>query len=268
MKIAFIGGGNMGRAMINAIIRQELAVPEDITVADPRQESREALAVELGVTATESNVAAALSSDVVILAVKPQHLDEVMAGLSGQLCCDHLVISIIAGKKLSAIVDGLRHEAVIRVMPNTPAQIGLGMSVWTATDSVDVAQKETARRILTAMGDELYTPDEADLDKATAISGSGPAYFFLFMEALVDAAVKLGLSPEAARQMVIQTAVGSAEFAHQSEHELGELRRMVTSPGGTTAEALKIFDSRQFRETIDIAVKAAFDRAQELGAPN
>ncbi len=265
MKIAFIGGGNMGRAMINAIIHRELAAPEDITVADTRPESREALAVELGVITTESNVAAALSSEVIILAVKPQNLDEVMADLNGHLCGSHLVISIIAGKKLSALTAGLRHPAIIRVMPNTPAQIGLGMSVWTATEAVDVAQKETARRILTAMGEELFTPAEADLDLATAISGSGPAYFFLFMEAMVEAGVKLGLEPEAARQMVIQTAVGSAEYAHQSEHDLSELRRMVTSPGGTTAEALKVFETRQLREIVEAATAAAHRRALELG---
>ncbi|AKG54170.1 pyrroline-5-carboxylate reductase [Dehalogenimonas sp. WBC-2] len=265
MKIAFIGGGNMGRAMINAIIHQELSAPDDITVADTRAENREALAVELGVIATGSNVAAALSSDVVVLAVKPQHLDEVMADLSGQLCPTHLVISIIAGKRISTLVEGLKHDAVIRVMPNTPAQIGQGMSVWTATDAVDSAQRETARRIMTAMGDEVYTANESDLDKATAISGSGPGYFFLFMEAMVEAAVKLGLSPETARQLVIQTAVGSTEYARQSEHDLAELRCMVTSPGGTTAEALKVFESRQFRGIIENAVIAAHSRAVELG---
>lgn len=266
MKIAFIGGGNMGRAMINAIIRQELAVPVDITVADLRQESREALAVELGVMATSSNVAAALSSDVVVLAVKPQHLDDVMADLSGQLCATHLVMSIIAGKRVSTLVNGLQHNAIVRVMPNTPAQIGQGMSVWTATDAVDTAQRETARRILTAMGDEVYTADESDLDKATAISGSGPAYFFLFMEALVEAAAKIGLPVETARQLVVQTAIGSTEYARQSEHDLAELRRMVTSPGGTTAEAIKVFESRQFRDIIETAVTAAHARAVELGS--
>ena len=265
MKIAFIGGGNMGRAMINAIIRQQLAEPEDITVADVRAESREALAVELGVTTTDSNIAAAMSGDVIVLAVKPQNLDEVMADLKGQLCGSHLVVSIIAGKTLASLTAGLGHAAVIRVMPNTPAQIGLGMSVWTATEAVDAAQKETARRVLTAMGEEYFTPAEADLDLATAISGSGPAYFFLFMEALVAAAEKMGLEPVAARQLVIQTAVGAAEYAHQSEHDLNELRRMVTSPGGTTAEALRVFEDRQLREIVAEAAEAALKRARELG---
>lgn len=265
MKIAFIGAGNMARAMINAIIHQELAAPEEITVADARKESRDALAVELGVTAADSNLDAALRSDVIVLAVKPQNLDEVAADLSGRLCRDHLVISIIAGKKMAALTSGLNHHAVVRVMPNTPSQIGRGMSVWTATEEVDAAQKETARRVLTAMGDELYTTNETDLDRSTAISGSGPAYFFLFMEALVGAAEKLGLEPEAARQLVIQTAAGAAEYAHQSEHDLSDLRRMVASPGGTTAEALKIFESRQLRDIVEEAAAAAFRRAQELG---
>jgi pyrroline-5-carboxylate reductase len=265
MKIAFIGGGNMGRAMISAIIRLELSQPDDITVADVREESREALALELGVWATTSNIAAVKDAEVIILAIKPQNLTEVMADLAGQLDPSQLVISIIAGKKIKTLVEGLKHKTIVRVMPNTPAQIGAGMSVWTATEAVNEAQKATARKILTAMGEELFTSDEGDLDKATAISGSGPAYFFLFMEALVEAGVKLGFSPETAKKLVLQTAVGSSEYARRSGQELAELRRMVTSPGGTTAEALKVFEAGGFKELVEKAVAAAFRRSQELG---
>ena len=266
MKIAFIGGGNMGRAMISAIIGKGLAQPEDITVADVRLESREALALELGVFATDSNIAAVKDADVVILSIKPQNLAEVSAGLVGEVDSSQLVMSIIAGKRIKALVEGLKHQAIVRIMPNTPAQIGMGMSVWTATDAVTAEQKESARKILTAMGEEFFTSDEGDLDKATALSGSGPAYFFLFMEALVEAGIKMGFSPEVAKKLVLQTAAGSSEFARQSSTELAELRRMVTSPGGTTAEALKVFEADGFKELIDKAVAAALRRAQELGS--
>ena len=266
MKIAFIGGGNMGRAMISAIIGKGLAEPEEITVADVREESREAIVLDLGVFATPSNLAAAKDAEVIILAVKPQNLADVTPDLAGQLDSCQLVLSIIAGKKISALVEGLKHKAVVRVMPNTPAQIGKGMSVWTATEAVTADQKESARKILAAMGEELFTPDENDLDKATAISGSGPAYFFLFMEALVEAGVKLGFSPETAKKLVLQTAAGSAEYACLSGQELADLRRMVTSPGGTTAEALKVFEAGGFKELVDKAAAAALRRAKELGS--
>ncbi len=266
MKIAFVGGGNMGRAMISAIIDKGLAEPEDITVADVREESREALALELGVYATASNVAAVKDSDVVILAVKPQNFSEVAASLLGEIDPSQLVFSIIAGKQIKTLVEGLKHQAVVRVMPNTPAQIGMGMSVWTATDAVTADQKESARKILAAMGEELFTDDEGDLDKATALSGSGPAYFFLFMEALVEAGIKLAFSPEVAKKLVLQTGVGSTEFARQSSIELADLRKMVTSPGGTTAEALKVFEAGDFKGLVDKALAAALRRARELGS--
>ncbi|XUW99952.1 MAG: pyrroline-5-carboxylate reductase [Dehalogenimonas sp.] len=265
MKIAFIGGGNMGRAMISAIIDKELAEPEDITVADVKEESRESIVLDLGVFATSSNLAAIKDAEVIILAIKPQNLADVTADLAGKLDSCQLVLSIIAGKNISTLVNGFKHRAVVRVMPNTPAQIGRGMSVWTATEVVSPKQKESAQKILTAMGQELFTPDENDLDKATALSGSGPAYFFLFMEALVEAGIKMGLAPDVAKQLTIQTAVGSAEFARQSGKDLAELRQMVTSPGGTTAEALKMFEARNFKEIVNHAVVVALRRAKELG---
>ncbi len=265
MKIAFIGGGNMGRAMISAIIGKGLAEPEDIIVADVKEESRDAIVLNLGVFATPSNLAAAKDADVIILAIKPQNLADVTPDLAGQLDSSQLVLSIIAGKKISALVEGLKHEAVVRVMPNTPAQIGKGMSVWTATESVTSDQKESVKKILGAMGEEIFTPDENDLDKATALSGSGPAYFFLFMEALVESGVKIGFPEDVARKLVLQTATGSAEYACLSGRKLADLRKMVTSPGGTTAEALKVFESGDFKGLVDKAVAAALRRSKELG---
>lgn len=266
MKIAFIGGGNMGRAMISAIIGKGLAEPEDITVADVKEESREAIVLDLGVFATPSNLAAAKDADVIILAIKPQNMIDITSDLAGQIDSCQLVLSIIAGKKISALVDGLKHKAIVRVMPNTPAQIGKGMSVWTSTDAVTSDQKESARKILAAMGEELFTPDENDLDKATALSGSGPAYFFLFMEALVEAGVKMGFPEDVSRKLVMQTAMGSVEYACMSGRDLADLRKMVTSPGGTTAEALKVFETGDFKGLVDKAVAAALRRSKELGS--
>ena len=265
MKIAFIGGGNMGRAMISAIINKGLAEPQDITVADVREESREDIVLTLGVFATSSNLAAAKDAEVIILAIKPQNLTDITPDLAGKLDSCQLVLSIIAGKKISTLVEGLKHSSVVRVMPNTPAQIGKGMSVWTATEAVTADQKESTRRILAAMGEELFTPDEDDLDKATALSGSGPAYFFLFMEALVEAGVKIGFPEDVSRKLVLQTATGSAEYACLSGQGLADLCRMVTSPGGTTAEALKVFEVGDFKGLVDKAVAAALRRAKELG---
>ena len=266
MKIAFIGGGNMGRAMISAIVGKGLGEPEDIIVADVKEESREAIVLDLGVFATPSNLAAAKDAEIIILAIKPQNLIDVTSELAGQLDSSQLVLSIIAGKKISTLVEGLKHKAVVRVMPNTPAQIGKGMSVWTATEAVTPDQREATRKILTAMGEELFTPDENDLDKATALSGSGPAYFFLFMESLVESGVKMGFTEEVSRKLVLQTALGSAEYACMSGRDLAELRKMVTSPGGTTAEALKVFEAGDFKGLVDKAVVAALRRAKELGS--
>jgi pyrroline-5-carboxylate reductase len=175
------------------------------------------------------------------------------------------VLSIVAGAKIDTLSKGLKHGAVVRAMPNTPAQIGEGMSVWTATAEVTEQQKASAKAILGAMGKELYVDDESYLDMATAVSGSGPAYFFLMVEALVDAAVKIGLPRDIARELVLQTMLGSAKFIQQSGEEPAELRRKVTSPGGTTAEALLRLEKGRFSQLLIEAVKAAYDKAKRLG---
>ncbi len=265
MKVSFVGGGNMGEAIIAALITHRLAQPEDISVADAKPERQEYLAQRYGIFATGYNLEAIARSKVVILAIKPQQTDDVTCELKGHLQNDQLVLSIIAGRKLSALRQGLRHEAIVRAMPNTPAQIGQGMTVWTATDSTPAAHRADAEAILGTMGCAVYTSDEATLDAVTAISGSGPAYVFLFLESLIQAGRDIGLSPELARLLAFKTMLGSTEYAQQSDKTLTELIRNVTSPGGTTAAALKIFEGGDFSGLIKQAAMAAFQRAQELG---
>jgi pyrroline-5-carboxylate reductase len=265
MKIALIGGGNMGEAMLAAVLARGLAQPESISVSDVSHKRLEHLEKQYAVTVTPDNAEAIADKDVIILAVKPRNLAEVIAGLKDNLKPAQLILSIIAGAKISTIFLGLSHNAVVRAMPNTPARVGEGMSVWTATSDVTDPQKQTAKTILGAMGRELYVDDEAYLDMATAISGSGPAYFFLMVEALVDAAMEIGLPREMAQELVLQTMLGSGKFIRQSDEAPAALRKKVTSPGGTTAAALAQFEKGGFNEMVRRAVKAAYERAKELG---
>jgi len=264
MKIAFIGGGNMGRAMLTAILNKEITAPQDIAVSDKNEEVLKQLKQDLNVYISKENLEAASKGDVVVLAIKPQNLYAVMAELKGRLNTNKLVLSIIAGKSIDTLKRGLGHKNIVRAMPNTPAQIGMGMTVWMATEEVTKEQRASVSSILKAMGKELHVTDEQYIDMATAISGSGPAYVFLFMQSLIEAAVEMGLSPDVAQQLVLQTVGGSVEYADKSGKGLTHLRQMVTSPGGTTAEALKIFDRGRFPELVKQAVAAAYERAKQL----
>jgi len=265
MKIAFIGGGVMGEAMLAAVLDKGLNKPEDIWVSDISQARRKHLEQKYGVAVTGSNRQAVEMGDVVVLAIKPQNLAEVMTGLGGRLKSAQLVLSIIAGARIDTLSLGLKHGCIVRVMPNTPAQIGEGVSVWTATAEVTDQQRGWARAILGAMGKELYVDDEGYIDMATAVSGSGPAYFFLVVESLIDAAVEIGLPRDMARELVLQTMLGSGHFIQKSGKEPAELRRVVTSPGGTTAEALLHLEKGGFSQLLIEAVKAAYNKAKRLG---
>jgi pyrroline-5-carboxylate reductase len=265
MKITFIGGGTMGEAMVSAILNTGLAKPEAVQVSDVSQARRKHMEQKYGVAVMESNLEAISGKDIVILAIKPQDLAEVVTELGGQLKSSQLVLSIIAGARISTLSKGLKHNCIARVMPNTPAQIGEGMSVWTATPEVTEQQKGLVGAILGAMGRELYVDDEKYIDMATAVSGSGPAYFFLVVESLVDAAVEIGLPRDMARELVLQTMLGSGRLIQKSGEEPAELRRKVTSPGGTTAEALQQFEKEGFADLVKRAVKAAYDKARRLG---
>lgn len=264
LKIAFIGGGNMGEAMLAAILEQGLARHEEIRVSDIAESRRFALRQKYGVV-TGNNTEVVMGRDVIILAVKPKDAASVALDLAGKLRPDQLVLSIAAGVTVNNLCSGLDHRRVVRVMPNTPAQIGEGISVWTAAPEVTPRQREWTVAVLRTLGKELYVAEEKYIDMATAISGSGPAYFFYFMEALMHAGVEIGLPPEMARELVYRTALGAARYAEKSGKPLDVLRQMVTSPGGTTAAALSHLEEANFSEIVRKAVIAAYERAKTLG---
>ncbi len=265
MKVAFIGGGNMGGAMLAALLSQRLCVPEDISVCDIDESCRQHLVEKYGVSVACDSRLATGNGDVVVLAIKPKNLADAMAELNGQLKSTQLVLSIVAGARIDTLCQGMRHRHIVRCMPNTPGQISEGMSVWAATAQVTDEQKEWTSAILGAMGKEIYVADEKYLDMATAISGSGPAYFFLFAESLVEAAVNIGIPRDMAEELVLQTMLGSARLIQKSGKPPAELRRMVTSPGGTTAEALLQFEKSGFSQMVLQAVTAAYNKANQLG---
>lgn len=255
----------MGEAILAAVLNRGLSTPQTIWASDAKDERRQYLQQTYQVSVTESNREAAAAGDIIILAIKPQNLPEVLPELSGRIKSGQLVLSIIAGARIDTLCKGLDHRQIVRAMPNTPAQIGEGISVWTATTEVNETQKEQAKAILSTLGREIFVADEGYLDMATAVSGSGPAYFFLFVECLVEAAVKIGLSQDTAQELVLQTMLGSGQLLQKSGKSPAELRRMVTSPGGTTAAALQQFEKGHFSELVSQAVAAAYHRAKELG---
>jgi pyrroline-5-carboxylate reductase len=263
--LAFIGSGVMAEAMINGILGQGLTDPPRMIASDPLTERGQELAERHGVKATTDNRQAAKAAQIVVLSVKPQVLPVVLKELKGVIDPSGLVLSIVAGARIKVIAEGLGHSAVVRVMPNTPAQVGQGMSVWTATAEVSDGQRAQAQSILRALGEEIYLEDEDYLDMATALSGTGPAYAFLFMEALIDAGVHLGFSRRVAQQLVLQTLQGSVAFARQSIAHPAELRNMVTSPGGTSAEALYQLEKGGFRTVLSRAIWAAYQKSKYLG---
>ncbi len=264
-KIGIIGAGNMAGAMIGALLRNNEVNPEQITASDPSLKQREIVAGKYAVMITAENEEAVKSADIVILSVKPQMLPAVLSELKGKIPSDGLVFSIVAGMPIATIQKGLSHKAVIRSMPNTPAQISAGMTVWTGSEDVSDSQRAEARVILEAMGKELYVKQEDSLNMATAVSGTGPTYVFLLAEALVDAAVHLGFSRRDARLIVLETIKGSVEFALQSDLHLAQLRNMVTSPGGTSAEAIYQLEKGGMRTLLSKAVWAAYQKSQLLG---
>jgi len=265
-KIAFIGGGTMAEAMIRGLLEKHLVPPSHVAVTGPRRERRADLAKQFGVRGIASNAEAARDAHVVVLSVKPQVLPAVMRDLHGKLRDEQLVLSIVAGATLRSLRHGLAHQAIVRSMPNTPAQIGLGVTVWTATPDVSADQRELAQVVLGAFGEVVHAEVEEDVDRATALSGTGPSYVFLLMEALVDAGVHLGFSRRVAEELVLRTVEGSAAFARQSGRHLAELRNQVTSPGGTSASALYELEKGALRTVLSRAVYAAFQRTRELGA--
>ena len=255
----------MAEAMIAGLLRGELVAPSQVISSHPRPERRETLEREYGIRTVATNVEAIEGADVILLGIKPQMLERVGREIGPHLRRGQLVLSVLAGATTAALTGILGHDQVVRSMPNTPARLGKGMTVWYATPQTTVEQRGQAAALLGSLGKELEVDDEKMVAMATAVSGTGPTYVFLVMEALIDAAVHLGFPRHIAHDLVIETLEGSTLFAKQSGMHPAELRNMVTSPGGTSAAALHELESGRLRTVMSEAVWAAFRRTVELG---
>ena len=265
-RLGFIGSGIMAEAIIQGLLKKELVSPTAITCADPYVARGKELEATYGVHCTTDNLEAVKDADIVVLSIKPQVLSDITPALRGKLGPNQLLLSILAGVDSRTLAKSFGHKAIVRTMPNTPARVGQGMTVWTATAEVSALQREMAQAMLAALGKEIFVSREGDLDMATALSGTGPAYVFLFMEALIDAGVHMGFSRRVAEQLVLQTVKGSVDFALQSDTHLAELRNQVTSPGGTTADALYHMEKGGLRTVMSKAVFAAYKKSKSLSS--
>ncbi len=266
MRVGVIGGGSMGEALVSALLKEGIAQSGDLTVSDPAGARREHLASQYGVSVTDDGRGAVSGAEIVVLAVKPQDFGTVASELRGTLDSSQTVLSIMAGVRIERLAEGLGHKAVVRAMPNTAAFVGQAMTVWTATPDVSQQGREAAAQLLGALGREVEVGDERYLDMATAVSGSGPGYVFLFLEALIDAGVHVGLRRELATELALQTLRGSVSLAEETGKHPAELRDMVTSPAGTTAAGLQVLEEAGLRGAVIAAVEAAYERAKELGS--
>jgi pyrroline-5-carboxylate reductase len=263
--IATVGSGVMAEAMIAGLLRGKQVAPNRIIASHPRADRRRELIASYGISTVEDNASAVEKADVVVLAIKPQMLGRVGREIAPALKRGKLVISIIAGATTTALANALGHDQIVRSMPNTPAQLGRGMTVWYAMPKVTKTQRDQARVLLGSLGVQLEVDDEKLVAMATAVSGTGPTYVFLVMEALIDAAVHLGFPRHIAHDLVIETLEGSTLFAKSSGMHPAQLRNMVTSPGGTSAAALHELESGRLRTVLSEAVWAAYRRTEELG---
>ncbi|MFM9905149.1 MAG: pyrroline-5-carboxylate reductase [Pyrinomonadaceae bacterium] len=270
LHLAFIGCGVMGESMIAGLLRKDLVDPRNISASHPRESRRTELAEKHGIAVFESNAEAAKSvlgreNSAVLICVKPQRLPRVLNDLNGVLHVDQLVLSIVAGATISHLADELGTAKIVRAMPNTPSQIGAGITAWTCTEAVEEAERGHVREMLSALGKELFVETENMIDMATSLSATGPTYIFMVMEALTDAGVHLGFSRDMAKELVQETMLGSVKFAIESHKHPAELRNMVTSPGGTSAEAIYQMEKGSLRTVLSKAVYSAYKRAVDLG---
>jgi pyrroline-5-carboxylate reductase len=262
VKVAVVGGGVMGEALLAGALDRGVFDPAEVTVIEKVDARRTQLRAAYGVEAT-ADFGPMGEAGLVLLAVKPQELPTV----KGRMRPGALLLSIMAGVRIATIQEAFDHPFVVRAMPNTPAAIRAGMTAWTAAPGVTIDQRSITRRLLAAVGREVYVDDERKVDMATAVSGSGPAYVYLFIEALVEGAVSVGLPRAQAEEMVVQTVVGAAQYAQESGKSAAELRAMVTSPAGTTTAGVLELEKGALRASVIGAVRAAFARAVELGGP-
>lgn len=263
-RIAIVGAGVMAEAMLAGLFSREMIPPQHIIASHPREDRRVRLEAKHSIRVVASNAEAVHAADLILLTIKPQVMQTVMAELAEVLQPNQTVISIAAGTSVSQLQQGLNHKAIVRVMPNTPAQIGEGMAVWYAVPEVDEIARKRVRLALGALGLELEVEHEKYVDMATALSGTGPTYVFMMMEALIDAGVHMGFPRRIAEQIVMQTVGGSVSYARESGKHLAELRNMVTSPGGTSAEAIYQMEKGGLRTILSKSVYAAYKRTQSL----
>ncbi len=267
--LAFIGCGVMAESIIAGLLRMKLVAPEQIVASHPRVERRIELGEKYQIQTVEHNADAVEAvrgvESIVVLCVKPQRVKGVLAELKNVVTPEQLVISIVAGALIETISETLDNHLVVRAMPNTPSQIGQGMTAWTCTDEVDENHQAQVKELLTALGKEIFVETENMIDMATSLSATGPTYIFTFMEAMTDAGVHLGFSRRVSQELVQQTILGSVLFAMESGKHPAELRSMVTSPGGTSAEANYQMEKGGLRTVLSKAIYAAYRRAVELG---
>jgi pyrroline-5-carboxylate reductase len=264
-RIAFVGSGVMAEVMISGLLSEGAADPDRIWASGPREERAAQLRETYGVHATTDNLEAVASSDLVVLSVKPQTLPKVLPEIRKGIREGHLVMSIIAGARMKVLGCALGHPAIVRCMPNLPCRIRRGMTVWTATPQVRPEALEEVRSILRTMGKEIYVTDELDVDRATAVNGTGPALIAHFVKSLEDAANFIGEPRALARQSVLETILGTAEMMLASDRHPAELIDSVTSPGGTTSRALHVLQQGRFSAILTDAIDAALRRTVEMG---
>lgn len=265
-KIVFVGSGNMGEAMIQGILSQKLAEPAQITACDVLQTRLDYMSDTYGIQVSVDSAAAIEDASIVILSVKPQVLASVGAGLHGRARSDALMLSIIAGASMETLIEGTGNTHMVRSMPNTPAQVNMGVTCWMAAADVTPEQKEQTRAILGALGEEIEVAKEDFLDMQTGLGGSGPGFVFLIIEAMIDAGVQMGFSRAQAQTIVLQTIAGSVELVKTTGEHPAELRNKVTSPGGTTAAGIYALEQGGLRTVLTDGILAAYRRSQELGA--
>lgn len=264
--IGFVGSGNMAEALIKGIIAAELYAPENVFISDIRVERLELLKDRYGVTAVENNAELAGKVKTLVLSIKPQNMADALEGIKDAIGGETLVISIAAGIKVAQIAAALGDMAIVRVMPNTPALISEGASALFANEKAKPLL-DTAKAMFSAVGKAVIVEDEDLIDAVTAVSGSGPAYYFMLMEEMIKAGAELGLPEDVAKDLVLQTAKGAGLLATEADkngESPAELRRKVTSPGGTTEAALKVFADGRISELISAAITRARDRGREL----
>ncbi len=267
--LSFIGCGVMAESMIAGLLREKIVSPKQIAASHPRKDRRDDLKKAYGIKVFADNASAAKAfkgmNSAILLCVKPQRMSVALSDLAGSVTKEQLVISIVAGTTIGSISDALDNHLVVRAMPNTPSQIGKGMTVWTCSADVDPGHKQMVKILLSALGKELFVETENMIDMATSLSATGPTYTFLVMEAMTDAGVHLGFSREVSKELVLETMLGSVLFAMESHKHPAELRNMVTSPGGTSAEAIYQMEKGALRTVLSKAIYGAYRRAVELG---